>query len=167
MTVLAISLNMYLACVLQPLWSYREATGLYTKTKYLMLIAAILNLIISIILGKHIGIEGILFASSISRLLTYVWYEPYLLFKDYFYKPVKKFYMKIFGNFSVVFILTIILNRMLRKFVINSWSMLIIKSITIGGATSIIFFVIYSRSKGFKIILNKLGIFKEEKELVL
>lgn len=35
--ILAMTLNTYLSCVLQPLWIYRDATGLYVRTKYVML----------------------------------------------------------------------------------------------------------------------------------
>ena len=81
---IAVSLNLYLQCVLQPLWSYREATGMYQKTKWVMLAAAICNIVLSIILGICWGVAGIIFASGISRIVTYVWYEPQLLFKNYF-----------------------------------------------------------------------------------
>lgn len=50
----AVGLNMYLSCVMQPLWSYREATGLYRKTKWIMVICAMINIGLSIILGKTI-----------------------------------------------------------------------------------------------------------------
>ena len=81
--VLVIGLNLYLSIVLQPLWSYREATGLYVKTKWIMLYAAIINIILSILLGLKIGLAGILLASAIARLATYVWYEPMVLFREY------------------------------------------------------------------------------------
>lgn len=154
--VLAISFNMYLACVLQPLWSYREATGLYMKTKYLMLIAAILNLILSIILGKLIGICGIFLASAIARLTTYFWYEPSLLFKEYFGKSIWKYYGSIFTNVIVMTITCIVFNKLFCLFEITSWTSLIIKAIICGIATSIIFISIYYKSEGFNIIINKI-----------
>ena len=80
----AIGLNMYLSCVMQPLWSYREATGLYRKTKWIMVICAIINIVLSIVLGKIIGVIGIILASEIARIVTYVWYEPKILFREFF-----------------------------------------------------------------------------------
>ena len=70
--VMAIGFNMYLSCVLQPLWSYREATGLYKKTKWIMVVCAALNLVLSVILAYKIGLAGIIFASGLSKILTYI-----------------------------------------------------------------------------------------------
>lgn len=66
----AVGLNMYLSCVMQPLWSYREATGLYRKTKWIMVICAMINIGLSIILGKTIGVIGIILASAIARIVV-------------------------------------------------------------------------------------------------
>lgn len=154
--VLAITLNMYLSCVLQPLWTYREATGLYVKTKYVMLIAAIVNLVLSIIFGKMFGLAGILFASAMARLTTYFWYEPLLLFKEYFNKSVMNYYVPIIINFIIMSISITIINILLSGFIVNSWMELIFKSISCGLITTLIFLSIYSRSEGFKVILKKI-----------
>lgn len=154
--VLAISFNMYLSCVLQPLWTYREATGLYVKTKYVMLIAAIVNLILSVILGKMIGLAGILLASAIARLTTYFWYEPLLLFREYFSKPVRKYYIPIAINVIIMAGIIIVFNKLLANFIVTSWLELIVKSALCGVATTIIFFIIYSKSEGFKVVIKKI-----------
>jgi len=93
-TVFAIILNFYLATLLNPLWSYRETTGLFRKTKYVMLFTSTINLGLSILLGFYFGIFGILMATVISRLATYFWYEPFVLYRDYFKKPVKIYFFK-------------------------------------------------------------------------
>lgn len=153
--VMAISFNMYLSCILQPLWTYREATGLYMKTKYIMLVAAIINLVLSITLGKLIGIAGVLLASAISRLSTYFWYEPMVLFKEYFSQSPRKYYIPIFLNMVITSFIAIIFNKFFAAFLVKSWTGLIIKSIICVLPISIIFLLIYSKSKGFKIIMNK------------
>ena len=83
-SVIAISVNFYLSIALLPIWIFREAAGLYKEVKYVILVAAILNIGLSVLLGLFLGLAGILFASAISRLLTYFWYEPIILFKKYF-----------------------------------------------------------------------------------
>lgn len=154
--ILAITLNLYLSCILQPLWTYREATGLYMKTKYIMFIAAIINLILSIILGKILGIAGVLFASAISRLTTYFWYEPFLLFKDYFDVSIKKFYTPIIINFLIVIFNICFVYTILSKINVNSWKVLILKGSICLIFSSVIFLLAYFKSEGFKHIINKL-----------
>ncbi len=83
-TVLVIVANFYLANVISPVWMYRETLGLFEKIKYVMLIASLLNVILSIALGFWFGLIGILGSTLIARLLTTVWYEPIILYRDIF-----------------------------------------------------------------------------------
>ena len=86
LTVFAIAFNFYLTTLVNPIWMFREANGLFEKVKYTMLITATINLILSVVLGKIWGVFGILIATAISKISTYVWYEPMILFKHVFNK---------------------------------------------------------------------------------
>lgn len=157
--VIAIGLNMYLSCVLQPLWSYREATGIYRKTKWVMLICAILNLILSFILGEIIGLAGIIFATSIAKLLTYVWYEPKILFKQYFGEKPRIYYIQIFFNMILTSSIVAVGAYIKSYFVVNSWSEWIIEAVIIGIACSFIVIIIYIKSEGVKLLVQKAKLF--------
>lgn len=163
MTVLAITLNTYLSCVLQPLWTFRDAAGLYIKTKYAMLAGAMLNIVLSIVLGKILGIVGIIFASALARLSTYFWYEPKLLFKDYFGSKVRSYYSSLLKNLLLVIASIYILSFVSEKILVNDWFMLIVKGMVISGGCSVIFMVAYCRTEGFQIIWRKVkGIFTKK-----
>jgi len=82
-TKIAILLSFYLSLLLYPVVAFREATGIYQKTKYVVVLGAILKIIFSITLGMYWGLAGIALAATISRLLTYAWYEPKVLFRDF------------------------------------------------------------------------------------
>lgn len=97
-------LNFYFEGVLYPIWCYRQTTGLFHETKYTMLIASAINLILSILLGKQMGLFGIFAATAISRLCTNLWFDPYVLFKKYFNASPKKYFIK-----QLLYILTIIM----------------------------------------------------------
>ena len=153
-TVCAVSFNTYLSCVLQPLWSYRDATGLYLKTKYIMFIGAVVNLVLSVILGKMIGVTGIIFASALARLSTYFWYEPKLLFAEYFNRSAKSYFISLFSNLGLVIIGIAILRLLTEGIAVDSWLMLFVKGGIVGAASVILFGGVYARSSGFKIILN-------------
>lgn len=86
---------MFLSCYMQPIFAYREAVGLYQKTKYIMLAAAVLNIVFSVVLGLLLGVDGILLASVLSCVCTYFWYEPYLLYREYFESSVVSYYKSI------------------------------------------------------------------------
>ena len=85
-------INFYIAGILYPIWSYRNTIGLFRQTKNVMFFTAGLNIGLSILLGKFWGIIGILLATGISRILTTVWFEPFILFRDYFLKGKKELF---------------------------------------------------------------------------
>ena len=98
LTMVAIVFNLFFSTCMQPIWTFREGTGMYKQIRYIMFATAILNLILSIVLGKIMGVSGILFATSISKLCTYFWYEPNILFRDFFHKPVRLYYREFLLN---------------------------------------------------------------------
>jgi O-antigen/teichoic acid export membrane protein len=155
-TLAAIIFNFYIVGVLHPIWSYREATGLYMQTKYIILIAAIENIILSIIMGKIMGMSGILFASAISRLTTYFWYEPNLLFKEYFYEPVRKYYIPLIFNALLTIFIIVIISIITNHIIIDSWLKLVTKTILVALFTLVIVIPFYYHTDGFKLLLNKI-----------
>lgn len=154
-TLVAILLNLYLGSVLQPLWSYRSATGLYRKTRYIMLITAIENVVLSIIFGKLFGIGGIILATFVSKMTTYVWYEPVVLFKDYFNQNVLKYLWENIVNVILMVLcgtLAVVCTKNFVELSIVNWC---IKGV-IGALIVIIVYAIrYGRTKEFKILIQK------------
>lgn len=151
----AIVINFYFSIVLLPIWVFREATGLYRKTKFVMLVTATVNIILSIVLGKKIGLAGIVFATSISRLVTYFWYEPKLLFKEYFGVSCVvyfKGFLKGVCSTALIFCVVHFCTAMLS---VNNIGMLFLKAFIVGGVSLILVILIYSRTEGFKMLYER------------
>lgn len=101
--VIALCCNVYFSISLIPLWLYRDATAMFRKIKYIILLCGFINLILSIITGMIWGLAGIILSSSIARFVTYFWYEPYLLFRDFFdSKPFKYYFYHGINIFGIV-----------------------------------------------------------------
>lgn len=110
--VVASVLNYYLQGLLHPVWCFRYTTDMFKYVKYTMIYASIINIVLSIILGKYWGLFGIILATIFSRLFSSAWYEPYILFKKLFQKSSKSYFcgkLKGFILFIITLILTIIL----------------------------------------------------------
>lgn len=151
----AVTLNVYLSCVLQPLWSYREATGLYRKTKWVMATAAICNLILSIFMGKIMGVVGIILASSISRVVTYVWFEPRLLFREYFEKSCFQYFKDVVYNLCIIIILSVIFMIISQKIVVTGWTSLLGKGILYVIISLTVMTIVYNKTEGFMWFLER------------
>ena len=160
--VYALVLNFYFSISLLPIWVFREATGLYQKTKYVMLITAGLNLVLSILLGKMIGLAGIIFATSISRVCTYFWYEPQLLFKSYFEKSSSIYFIGVLKSCILTLIICGLVCKIAILFDVTGWGTLIFKGMIVAGMTGIIEIIVYRKSEGLNILKQRMKNIKEK-----
>lgn len=111
-TIGIISMNMFLIGISQPLIVFREATGSFTINQYKPLWAAILNIVFSIVLVQLIGLAGVLLGTILSRLLTYFWNDPLVLYKYYFKKNVRTYFFDV-SRFAIITIMFLIIFKVL------------------------------------------------------
>ena len=103
-TVIITIVSFYITCINNQNWIFREAGGLYKNVRLVMIIAAIINLILSIIFGYLYGLSGVLVSTLIARLLTLCWYDPLVLSKNLFVEKFKYYLLKQFKYFFILLI---------------------------------------------------------------
>ncbi|SFO26534.1 Membrane protein involved in the export of O-antigen and teichoic acid [Pseudobutyrivibrio sp. UC1225] len=156
LTVIAIVLNIFFSTCMRPVWTFREGTGMYKQIRYIMFVTALLNLILSIVLGKWLGISGILFATSISKISTYFWYEPQILFKKVFNVSPKNYFLEYLFN-TLILAVCICLCFIPMKYMDGSnivfW---IIKALVCVIIVNIVYLVRYWKTDEFKLLKTKI-----------
>lgn len=156
LTVCAICLNFLLSCLLYPIWIYREAAGMYLKTKYIMVITAVLNIVLSIVMGKWLGMSGILFASALSKLLTYIWYEPVILFRDHFDRSPAGFFV----DFTATTVISCLVGFGLRYLVnlvpIAGILGFIVKGVVCFAVANIVYLLLYFKNPYFRELVKRI-----------
>lgn len=157
-SILIISvINFYIQGILHPNSTFRQTTGLFKMAKHSMLMCALLNLILAIILGNKYGLLGILLATMISRLLTNVWYEPYLLYRKFFGKNPMEYYKneikKAVLCIGIIFIMMPIIKLVMIE---HLYIRIIVKFIICFIIPNIVFFIIFRKTKEFNYILKKI-----------
>ncbi len=151
----AVAFNLYFSTTMQPIWMFRAATGLYRKTKYIMLIAAILNLILSVIFAKIWGTAGVILATVVARLSTYFWYEPNILFKEFFNKKVKSYYIAYILNIVLILVLGLLISYLVSYIKIGGILGWIIKALICGIIINAVYIVINIKNGVLKNILER------------
>lgn len=140
--VLSIAFNFYLSNAVNPIWMCREANGLFEKVKYLIIITALLNLVLSVILGKICGVAGILFATSISKILTMIWYEPKILFKYVFEKSTSVYWKSQFKYIIMTLIVFTLSKIIILPFeTANNVMLFVIKAMVVAIVCCCVFFI--------------------------
>ena len=155
-SVLMKALMLYLSCMLQPVFGFREALGLYQKTKYAMLAAAIINIVLSIVLGIKWGMAGVLGASIIAMLTTYLWYEPIVLYRDCFGASVKQYFGGRLKEICALLLAIVCLGWLGKVWVAETWLMWIVKSVVFFGVVNVYCLLLYHKNSGFKELLCRL-----------
>ena len=87
-------LNFYLFGLRQSGFVFSSAKGLYWYSRYKPLAEALLNLVLSIVLGLRYGIFGVLLATSISTLSVAYWVEAVCLYRFGFHARVGPYFRR-------------------------------------------------------------------------
>lgn len=148
--VIAIVINFVMDCGFQPIWCFRNAAGIFVKLKYIMIVAAGLNVALSLILGKYLGVAGVFFATSLSRLCSYFWYEPRILFKDFFEEKEKKYYYAWIKYIVNLILIMMIEQLIFSDFVASNWLWWGAKACVSSVITIFFILILYSKSKLIK-----------------
>ena len=115
-----------------------------------------MNIFLSIILARYIGITGIFIATSISRLCTTTWLDAYLVHKYEFKTPVIKF-LKKYVFYLVIFIINFILCNYLSSLIMyNELTNFILNFIIVMLVPNIIMIIIFHNTDEFIGIKGKL-----------
>lgn len=166
--VYVICINFYITGMRYPLDTVKEASGIYKEDKYIPIIQAIVNLVVSILLAIKLGTIGVLLGTTISSVLLPVWNRPYIVYKYAFKSSPKNYYKNYIINFVFIILTYLFINYVIslcafKTSFISLITMLIITTIIY----AICLIVVYHRSDNFKfylgIIKSKLRIGAYEK----
>ena len=147
-TILAIALHFFVNGVQFVGYTYRTTTGLFEKGKNAPIFAALINIVLSIALGYKFGITGILFATSIARLVTTTWYDAVIVHKNEFGTSSFRFFKNYMFYFGVVVINTLIciyICNYIGKGIIN----FMLKGIVVLSISNLIFLLAFLKKKEF------------------
>ncbi len=148
--IFALTLNFFCHVMAFPQDLFRAGNGLFVQGRYRPLVMSILNIVLSILLVKYIGILGVLLATCISRLLTQVWFDPYLIYKHVFHKKPWGFYW-IYAKKTLVVLGCCILSYYIStSFLINNpYIDFLCKGIIAASVPNVICFAIYRNTSEF------------------
>ena len=109
------SLNFYIFGMMNSIWTFRTTMGLFTHGRYRPLVSAMINIIVSVILARYIGLLGVLLGTTITRLVTNVWYDPYIVYKYGVKKSAVKYY-RLWMKYLALSLISIVISQRLIHF---------------------------------------------------
>lgn len=144
------AVNFYTVGMLNAVWTYKHTMGLFRYGRFTQIVTAIFNLTFSVLLGKLLGLFGILAATFISRLITNMWYDPFVIFK-YGFKKNPLAYLKKYICYILVLSVAALLCYVAFLFVPNSSALfVIIRIIVCSIIANGVFCLFFHRTREFK-----------------
>lgn len=155
--LILVIVNFYITNIKQTIWAYRETTGVFKKTKNITLVTSILNVVFSIVLGKLYGLNGIIGATILSKIIYSWWREPIILFGEYFKTSAKQYFVKYIIRMGIVCIVLFVTMYISNIVIFNNvYVEFIYKMLISVFIPSLCFIVIYRKSDAMELIKNKL-----------
>lgn len=156
-TLILISINLLILLFRGNLETFKTGSGFFDDINSPIL-ESIINLISSIFLGLKLGLDGVIMGTIVSNVTVILMYKPILVFKRCFNKDWRE-YLKVYGNYLILVLLSIgSLNILIKPFInnnINTWFSWILYAIKISSISFITIFIIFLLNKDFRLLLKK------------
>lgn len=147
LAVFFITINYYLLGVRQSVTVFKNAYGLYWQDRYKPIVAAVLNIITSILFTYFFGVAGVAMGTAFTYLFVNTIVEPYVLYKHGFNRNVKEYYFDYIIKLVTVIVCMLLFYLLMQKIQIESYFVICILS---GGIVLLVynlFFFLFSFKK--------------------
>lgn len=131
-----ITLNYFIQFMRKSVLLFRDATGAFYNDRWKPLIEGILNLILSLMLVKSIGVTGVIIATIITNLVICHIVEPWVLYKNVFHKNPVQYYIVNY-IFIGLFIVMIMCLNIFKQSLNNIWFEIIVNGLIAVGLSII------------------------------
>lgn len=153
--VVAIVMNFATNYMQSAVQTYKDASGLFVRGKYRAVATAVLNLVISIVLVRTIGLAGVFWGSVISRMVTTWWYDAWLIHRAGFGCAPAQYYAGCAVLMGLIFSLS-----WLIQWTTSLVPMSLVVTILLRGVMSIVlvgaaFLLLYGRSDEWKYLVDQ------------
>ncbi|MCL1950268.1 MAG: hypothetical protein FWF59_11110 [Turicibacter sp.] len=152
--VIMIIVNFYLKGMRRSTITYKDSLGLFWYDRWKPMVEAVINLGVSIFLGMHFGLFGILLGTAISTLTTCFWIEPFVLYRYGFKSPLRD-YFKRYGIYTLSALGVLLVTRMLVSLVTfeGVFGFILLSIATIGLSNGLLA-LLFHRTREFQELLR-------------
>lgn len=105
-----LSMRFFVECLMNNSYTVRSTLGLFVQAQYRPLIAAVMNIVLSIWLSGPFGVSGILMATVLTRLSVNLWFNPLVIHRDGFGRSVKPYYMMWLGRSLLIAVIMLLMH---------------------------------------------------------
>ncbi len=142
--------NFYVQGMKKNIQLFKEAACIFHEDRYMPLLEATANLVLSVIFVKFLGIAGVILGSILSSLVVFLYSYPKYVYKTIMKRNGKEYVYEQFKYF-LLFIITMLIITILEQFVKSGNNLLnLFINLMISGTISLVIFIsIYYKTEEF------------------
>lgn len=155
---IALVIDFYVTNMVRPIAAFRTANGLFIQGKWRPIIMAVINIILSILFAKVLGVIGVILATSLSRIVTQVWFDPWLVYRKVFKISFRVYWISYFKYVLITFLSCIITNYFSSIFVLkNPFLLFGIKMLFCLIIPNVIIYLLFRKTEEMKYLTEKIS----------
>ena len=147
-------LNNYMVGLRISVNNIKVAGGIFEQDKYLAIVQSVVNLIVSIVLAKKIGLIGVYIGTIVSGLIPSL-IRPYIVYKYLLKRNSIGYYISFFIRFLITVIMTIIFYNFSEKLMFTmKWSVFSFNLILIIILFNLMYVIFFYKTEEFKYLIG-------------
>lgn len=149
-------LGIYVGGVNYPVYSFRTTMGYYKQVQYVYVACAILNILLSILLGYFWGVAGVFAATWISKLILTEVADSFFAYKVILKRNHCQYFVKYIIYLAILFVNAYICDYLVRLVIVDGWLGLVLKGIVCAVVCILINILIFFHRWEFKSLLRRI-----------
>ena len=159
---LVLCLNFYLTGMRQATLVFRDSMGIFKYDRYKAIPEAVINLVVSIILGRMLGTVGIFLGTMVSIVTTSLWVEPYMFYKHRLEISSRSYFLRYFLYAVVTFTLWYLQDVLCQRITGEPLLVCILRLLICVFITNAVFLLLYHRTGEFRMLCHEaLGLLRK------
>lgn len=157
-TMLLVVIAFFLKGVISVSGTFVDITKLFVRTRMVPIIMAAINILVSIVAAKNIGLAGIFLGTIVSYAATQLWVNPYILCKHRFRVPFREYAL-----FFSACVILVLFAFFVTGYVVQLTDSFILKVGICVIVPNTLFIVVLMNTKEFRYIRSKIsGMIRKE-----
>lgn len=151
---LVVTVNGFVQFMRSNVLTFREATGTFYHDRWKPLVEGLLNVVLSVLLVKWIGVVGVIAATVLTNLIICHVVEPYVLYKHAFEASPMGYYLKNYGMMAL-FGTALALLDMCMQTLESQWTELVVNGFISVGISVVVCFGVFAMNREFHALILK------------
>ena len=155
--ILSIVISLYIQLSMRAVEMFRTATGMFWNDRYYAFLQCIINIVVSIVLVKVVGCEGIFIGTAVAVLATKFWKTSSLIYKNAFNKNPARYFLT-YGIYTAVGIVAAVIATCICSYAMDGINGFVFRAIVCLIVPNLCYAVAFFKTKEFRYLSSKVKI---------